>query len=464
MVTASQSRFICILSTYARVLERLCIPRVLERALLRRLPSSAFGFREGHGCIDAAFSLQRYINAVRRKCIPVLALFYDERKAFPGVSKSRVLQKLRPHVSGKVIELYERFLRDTVFTMETVEGKVTVKPLHGVAEGSATGPLGFTLVYSDIVQRATRAVQLEPPQDLDVHYADDSGFAVWRLEKLRLLDAALRARLPGARMALNVLKSFILFRGDGGGVDLPYQKVPFGKHLGTLVSVEKSGCSMATQHAVYRIGCASPKVRLGLSMRRSQLHRESLRTLFRVCIAPTVLYGVEVYPWSAAAMRRYHVYSVMVWRKWLRMHNYVSDQPGGHTSNEEVLRASGTRCLCALAAVQIVEWVRRVWFRARRTAAYGWAHADDSDIVPDGCGRRGAWGTGSVDRSHLEGWKVMASTWLNVRFSDNAFTEFLAAPPQCMFVVVASSSSSASSSSRSSTISSGSVSPLSSTD
>ena len=136
--------------------------KVYERLVKNRLeyhfqknasiPSNQAGFKRGRGCSDHFVKLSSNIKKSMSKGNPVLAVFFDIRKAFDSVWIEKVLQKLhKKGIDGYMYHAVKCLITNRSFYVKIGSTKSNTHMLDmGVPQGSVISPLIFNLMLSDI--------------------------------------------------------------------------------------------------------------------------------------------------------------------------------------------------------------------------------------------------------------------------------------------------------------------------
>ena len=141
-------RGISVASVFTRVIDRIK-QRRLDREVERlgvRAPTQC-GFRQGHGCLDALFTMHHLINKARWQRRRLWVVFVDFSKAFDKVRRDVLIERCRE------LGVHGPFLDSLVMLYDEVVMKVVVNgtvgaPFHtylGTKQGSELSPLLFGL-------------------------------------------------------------------------------------------------------------------------------------------------------------------------------------------------------------------------------------------------------------------------------------------------------------------------------
>ena len=170
----SVRHFICcpisLLSSQAKLFERLYLPRLLKVINLKKIiPDFQFGFRKKHSTIKQLHRVTNFIEKALEKGQYCAAVFLDVAQAFDKVSHKLLVQmlaKILPACHAKIIQSY---LEDRSFRVRVGEEFSEPKPiLAGVPQGSVLGPLLYLLFTSDIPTPVRNSILGK--------YADDTAY------------------------------------------------------------------------------------------------------------------------------------------------------------------------------------------------------------------------------------------------------------------------------------------------
>ena len=155
-------RGIAVGSIVKRVLTRIMKNRadsLIERLGLRA-PTQC-GFREGHGCLDALFTLQHLIDSARNDNALLWVVFVDFRKAFDKVRRDLLIERCANlGISGQFLQAII-MLYDKVLMKVKVNGRIgdTFDTFVGTEQGSELSPLLFG-VFMDLLYEL---IQMQVP-------------------------------------------------------------------------------------------------------------------------------------------------------------------------------------------------------------------------------------------------------------------------------------------------------------
>ena len=141
-------RGIAVGSIFKRVLTRVLKHRADSRieSLGLRAPTQC-GFREGHGCLDALFTLQHLIAAAREDGDMLWVVFVDFKKAFDSVRRDLLIERcMNLGINGEFLQAL-CMLYDKVIMRVKVNGRLgePFDTFLGTEQGSELSPLLFGL-------------------------------------------------------------------------------------------------------------------------------------------------------------------------------------------------------------------------------------------------------------------------------------------------------------------------------
>jgi exonuclease III len=179
-------RPIAILSPMVKIFERVLFKKILP-ILEPKFIDEQHGFRKGRSCQTAlTLFTQDILKKIDGRNCRVGAVFVDLRKAFNSVDHNILLRKMisefdfDPHLT----RLFRNYLDGRVFRLSFGDSYSTYYPdTCGVPQGSALGPLLFTIFVNDV------AKVLDLPFFL---YADDLVFYTDGTDPAKIVDSLSR--------------------------------------------------------------------------------------------------------------------------------------------------------------------------------------------------------------------------------------------------------------------------------
>ena len=148
-------RPITILHPLAKIFEKLIYIRLMYFFnKFSIICNEQYGFRPGRSIQDAALKFQYDAYTANQKDLKLGAIFVDFKKAFDTVNHKILLHKLENYgVRGNSLELLESYLSNrgnSVLINLTFSKESPYN--HGVPQGSALGPLLFSIFLNDITK------------------------------------------------------------------------------------------------------------------------------------------------------------------------------------------------------------------------------------------------------------------------------------------------------------------------
>ena len=164
------------------------ISKIYERLIANRLdyfiekkniiPLCQSGFRRGRSCIENLTKISAHVKKAMMQRRPVMAAFFDIKRAFDTVWHRGLLNKLyQAGISKNLYRFFESFLQNR--TIQVKVGPSLSEP-HvlemGIPQGSIVAPTAFSIMLSDIVNLNLKESHISL-------YADD--LAMWSTSKYR---------------------------------------------------------------------------------------------------------------------------------------------------------------------------------------------------------------------------------------------------------------------------------------
>ena len=166
----------------SKVYERLVKNRLeyyLEKNNL--LPKCQSGFRRGRSCIENLVKLSSHVKRAMMRRRPVLATFYDIKRAYDTVWHKKLLDKLlKIGISRNMFHFFESFLENRIIRVAVGSDISAPQVLDmGIPQGSIVAPIAFSVMLGDIHKLNLRNASISL-------YADD--LAMWSTSKYRRTD------------------------------------------------------------------------------------------------------------------------------------------------------------------------------------------------------------------------------------------------------------------------------------
>jgi hypothetical protein len=214
---ADNYRAIALSNDFRRVYERLVGMRLSKWSLCHDATGSMqFGFCRGVSTIEAIFVVRSFVfHSIRSLRRPGYALFIDIKKAFPSLSRPKIVQSLcELRVPRMVTRSVASLLNGTTSRLR-VNGRLT-KPIlvtSGTPEGSINSPDLFNLVYRVILEKLgieelpSDLSRVDPSKVYYVVFADDLTFLSLDLRALEQVAMDFKREASEYDLAMNAGKS-----------------------------------------------------------------------------------------------------------------------------------------------------------------------------------------------------------------------------------------------------------------
>ncbi len=179
-------RAIALSNDFRRVFERLVGARLAKwSALTEATGRMQFGFKKGVSTLDAIFVVRAFLFfSTRVLKRPGVAMFVDLRKAFPSMSRPKIISSLSElGVPVKIRQALAALMSGTTSRLRVnnrLSDPITVT--SGTPEGSINSPELFSIVYKVVLDRLgieelpSDLSKIDPKKVYYVIYADDLTF------------------------------------------------------------------------------------------------------------------------------------------------------------------------------------------------------------------------------------------------------------------------------------------------
>ncbi len=186
LTIADNYRAIALSDDFRRVYERLVQQRLAAWSYqTNAMGIMQFGFKQGTGTLEAIFVLRTVMFFVTKVLkVPGFALFIDLKKAFPSMSRPKIVETLRSKAAPwKVTRAVASLLSGSTQRLK-VNGRLTESffVTTGTPEGSINSPEIFSVVYKalleglDIHELPSDLTKLEAGKVYYIVFADDLSF------------------------------------------------------------------------------------------------------------------------------------------------------------------------------------------------------------------------------------------------------------------------------------------------
>ncbi len=364
---ATNFRAISLTSTTLKIFETLLASRISTWAERNHLLTfHQAGFRSHRSTYDHVFTLASIQQAAGKENIFVG--FIDLAKAFPSVSRSKLLSKLAGlGLSSKMLNVIaEMYSPDTyrfILSRATI-GSLSGKADTGTREGSCLSPLLFLLFVQDLPAFLDECGSLGPMVGARIlrvlQFADDTTLlAIGRKEFQTLLDRfALYCELN--KLTINAAKTEIINLRAGARASrkdhwtlnsVPIRVSAFARYLGVIFSSGRLGLHHA-RHLRAR-NLAKVWSLVGRIRRAGFTDIPFILRLFRVLIVSSATYGAGLlFPFPKHQLSR-NIDCLLT--NFLRS---IWNLPRG-TPNHFVLQIAQTPCMSCLCLEDAIRFLTR---------------------------------------------------------------------------------------------------------
>ena len=241
---------------------------------------------------------ERYLSTLQ-----TLIWQIDIKNAFPSADHRILLSKLKHYgVRGNLYKWFDSYLSSRTLTVDLNGVQSQPWPVtRGVPQGSALGPLLFSIYINDIVFMTSSTITLFA-DDMELHVATATSSETVR--SLNVEMAKLKSYMDGNGLELNVRKTVCMFPFTAPS----HSEVSYDNAVLSMVSEFKYLGIWIDSHFTwqYHVHQLISKVQQRLHvMYRSRYYckRAWRRLLFTAYVKPYFLYGIAVWYASTAGNR-----------------------------------------------------------------------------------------------------------------------------------------------------------------
>jgi hypothetical protein len=216
LTIADNYRAIALSDDFRRVYERFVQQRLSAWSYMANATGiMQFGFKRGTGTLEAIFALRSFMLYVTRVLrVPGYALFIDLKKAFPSMSRPKIVETLRgKSAPWKLTRAIASLLSGSTQRLK-VNGRLT-EPFFvttGTPEGSINSPEIFSVVYKellggmDVHELPSDLTKIEAGKVYFIVFADDLSFFTLTISMLGPKASEFKTEAEPYDMALNAGK------------------------------------------------------------------------------------------------------------------------------------------------------------------------------------------------------------------------------------------------------------------
>jgi len=111
------------------------------------------GFRKGHSCIDAIFTVQQKVEKRKEHNLPLFILFIDYEKAYDNVNRDKQWEIMENKFPNYLLNTIKCIYRNTKVRIKFNDGVYeTIHIQKGVRQGCSLSPVLFNTYINKSVQ------------------------------------------------------------------------------------------------------------------------------------------------------------------------------------------------------------------------------------------------------------------------------------------------------------------------
>lgn len=337
----SDHRTISLMSHVLKIFLSIIHQRIYHK-IEDHIGDTQFGFRKGLGTREALFSIEVLVQRSRDVNSDVFLCFIDFEKAFDRVRHEKMIEVLRTTgIDDKDLRIIANLYWQQKAVIRVGERSTEeIEIRRGVRQGCILSPLIFNLysekIFDEAVQQAQEGIVINGVTLNNLRYADDTVLMADSLEGLiRLLHSVTEAcSLSG--LTLNTKKTKYMIISKQQIIDTGIQVN--GIQLERVKKFTYLGHTLDEQwdHTV-EIRCRIERARAAFNQMKRILCGHDLNLslrirLVRCYVFSVLLYGVESWTLTEAALKKLQAFEMWVYRRMLKI-SWMD-----HVRNEDVMR------------------------------------------------------------------------------------------------------------------------------
>jgi hypothetical protein len=125
----------------------------LNKHLENEMEEELCGFRKGHSCTNAIFTIQQIIEKIKEHNLPLFLLFIDYKKTYNNVNRDKLWDVMDNKIPNYLLNTLKCIYRNTKVRIKFNDG--ISEPIHinkGVRLGCGLSPVLFNIYINATVQ------------------------------------------------------------------------------------------------------------------------------------------------------------------------------------------------------------------------------------------------------------------------------------------------------------------------